>query len=132
MTEETIFTTAREKHDAAEQSAYLDAVCAGDPAIRQRVEALLKSHEEAAEFLKQPALHYAINDSASPSSSETLDEPAHTAQGEITLDFLEPSQKPDSLGRLAHYDVLAVVGHGGMGVVLKAFDEVLRVWWPSR
>ncbi len=36
------------------------------------------------------------------------------------------SEKPDSLGRLGHYEVLATIGRGGMGVVLKAFDEQLH------
>lgn len=42
------------------------------------------------------------------------------------LDFLEPAVQLDSLGRLAHYTVQEVIGRGGMGVVLKAFDERLR------
>ena len=42
------------------------------------------------------------------------------------LDFLAPSQKPGSLGRLDHYEVNEVIGHGGMGVVLRAFDERLH------
>jgi hypothetical protein len=46
--------------------------------------------------------------------------------GGFPLDFLVPSSKPGSLGRLDHYEVLEVVGHGGMGVVLKAFDEQLH------
>ena len=36
-----------------------------------------------------------------------------------TLDFLAPSQRPGALGRLGHYEVLEVVGRGGMGVVLR-------------
>ncbi len=39
----------------AERAAYLDGVCAGDPALRQRVEALLEAHEQAGSFMDAPA-----------------------------------------------------------------------------
>jgi WD40 repeat protein len=45
---------------------------------------------------------------------------------ELNLDFLSPSEKPEYLGRLGHYEVLEVIGRGGMGMVLKAFDQTLQ------
>jgi hypothetical protein len=35
----------------ADRAAYLDATCAGDEVLRQRVEQLLSSSEEAGDFL---------------------------------------------------------------------------------
>lgn len=42
------------------------------------------------------------------------------------LTFLLPSSHPGSLGRLGNYEVLGRVGKGGMGLVLKAFDQTLH------
>ncbi|WP_149496235.1 serine/threonine-protein kinase [Roseiconus lacunae] len=39
---------------------------------------------------------------------------------------LEPTTRHDSLGRLGHYEVLNIIGRGGMGVVARAFDEQLH------
>ena len=41
-------------------------------------------------------------------------------------DFLAPSTRPDSLGRIGHYEVLQVLGHGGFGIVFRAFDDMLQ------
>src|SRR5262249_45532341 len=45
---------------------------------------------------------------------------------EVPLDFLEASARPDSLGRIGHYEVLQLLGKGRFGTVFRAFDEALR------
>ena len=45
---------------------------------------------------------------------------------DATLDFLDPPTDPSYLGRLAHFDVMRILGRGGMGVVLEAFDSKLQ------
>ncbi len=51
---------------------------------------------------------------------------ASLARADRPLDFLRPSTRPGTLGWLAHYEVLEVLGKGGFGIVLKAFDEKLQ------
>ena len=41
------------------------------------------------------------------------------------LELLAPTDDPQMLGRLGSYEVSGVIGAGGMGVVLKAFDRSL-------
>src|SRR5262249_47321008 len=96
---------------------YLDQACAGDVELRRRIEALLQSHARAGDFLDKPAPEQL---------GANRDAPADPPEDGVPLDFLTPSQRPDSLGRLGHYEVLEVVGQGGMGIVLRAFDAKLR------
>jgi serine/threonine protein kinase/Tfp pilus assembly protein PilF len=43
-----------------------------------------------------------------------------------SLSFLQPGSFPGSLGRLGHFEVLELLGKGGFGIVLKAFDDKLQ------
>jgi WD40 repeat protein/serine/threonine protein kinase len=107
MNERIIFLNALEKEDPAARAAYLDAACAGQPQLRQRVEALLRSHREAGLFLTEPAMD-------------------QMEAAEHSLAFLQPTREPDSLGRIDHYEVLDVIGWGSTGVVLRARDTKLQ------
>src|SRR5262249_6155504 len=52
--EESIFAEAPDKGSLEERDAYLDEACKDDAALRARVENLLRSHEQAGSFLRQP------------------------------------------------------------------------------
>src|SRR5262249_58322114 len=90
-------------------SAFRDDACAAAPALRQRLDALLRAHDRPDPVLDRPA-------------AEHLSGVGDT----LSLDFLAPSDAKGSLGRLGHYEVLEVAGRGGMGVVLRAVDEKLH------
>ncbi len=47
-------------------------------------------------------------------------------RGTPALDFLQPPTDPAYLGRLAQFDVMRIIGRGGMGIVLEAFDSRLQ------
>jgi hypothetical protein len=51
MQEQSIFVEALDKEEPAERAAFLDRVCASDPALRQRIERLLQRHEQADSFI---------------------------------------------------------------------------------
>jgi hypothetical protein len=110
MTERDIFLDALEREDPAVRAAYLDTACAGRPALRRRVEELLRLHRQDSQFLNTPVLE-------------------QLAASEESLPFLKPATEPNSLGGLDHYEVLEVVGGGSTGIVLNTFRP--RCWpWP--
>jgi len=49
-----------------------------------------------------------------------------TSQEPADLFFLRPTDRPELLGTLGDYEVQEVIGQGGMGVVLKAFEPALH------
>jgi hypothetical protein len=117
---EEVFLQAVEK-DPADRPAFLDKACP-DSRLRTRVEALLKAHDTAGNFLDGPAVrpaplvhtedHHA-GDGVCTSAHEPLELLAHWAT-------------PGRLGLFAHYEILEVLGRGGMGTMLRGVDVKLN------
>src|SRR5262245_44020881 len=87
--------------EANERAAFLAAACAGDEALRRQVELLLSCDARAEDFIEAPALEFA----------------AH----------LQTEEQESSLigRRLGPYQILALIGAGGMGEVHLALDTRL-------
>ena len=84
----------------AERAAYLDKACAGDAALRQRVESLLQAHDQAGGFL------------------ETGPAGLGFKRTEVNPPLTE---KPGD--RIGRYKLLQQIGEGGCGVVYMAEQE---------
>jgi eukaryotic-like serine/threonine-protein kinase len=103
--EVAVFSAAR-RLPAGERAAYLDEACAGDAALRQRVDELLWAVEEAGAFLQDPAPGaQRPTDVAFPNSLP------NAACGEKVGDCIGP------------YKLLQQIGEGGCGVVYMAEQE---------
>src|ERR1035441_7191164 len=108
--EVAVFATALEL-PADQRGAYLDQACAGDVALRRRVEALLRVHDEAGSFFDQLA------PVARPTSAEGA---ISGSSGTVLLPGIPTEKAGDRIGR---YKLLQQIGEGGCGVVYMAEQE---------
>ncbi len=97
-----IFTEALQK-PPRDRAAFLDRACGRDGSLRRRVQALLEAHEDAGDFLREPA------------SGLPTPEPQGMIAGERPGD------------RIGRYKLLQQIGEGGCGVVFMA-----EQWEPVR
>jgi len=90
-----IFSEAKEKQTPKERAAYLDEVCGKDAELRSKIEGLLKAHEQAGSFLVVPA-----------------------SDANVTIDG--PAQIEGPGTKIGRYELLSLIGEGGMGLVYLA------------
>ena len=95
-----VFSEALE-HPRAEREEFVAQACAGDATLRSEVESLLKSYDEAQSFMETPAIE---------SAAESLI--AEHRQFEVGQ-------------RVKHYEIIQLIGEGGMGEVYLAKDTIL-------
>ncbi len=112
MNEQDIFLAAIGIDNPAERASYLDRVCAGNAGLRARLEALLRTHEQT--------ILTGSTDTGEDASTERATRDAEFRK------YLEPTGRPGWLGRLAHYEIEEILGHGAFGIVVRAFDEKLQ------
>jgi eukaryotic-like serine/threonine-protein kinase len=106
--EVALFSAALEL-PASQRAAYLDEACADDPALRLRLEALLRDHEAAGAFLETP-----------PPGARESPIGAEVSTGTIRLSGSPAEKAGDRIGR---YKLLQQIGEGGCGVVYMAEQE---------
>jgi serine/threonine protein kinase len=95
----TIFGEALERSSPEERAAYLDAACGPDQQLRARVEALLRAHQQAGQFLQ--------GDTSAPEPVAAGEQP--------------PREGPGTL--IGPYKLLQQIGEGGMGAVWMAEQQ---------
>src|SRR6266850_1008259 len=89
------------EREPVERSAFVEEACAGDEGLRLEVESLLASHEQASDFLEETVVGAA--------AELLVADRTHLAAGQ----------------QVDHYQVLSLLGVGGMGEVYLVRDMTL-------
>jgi serine/threonine protein kinase len=106
MNEDSIVAAALAKTNAAERAAFLDAACAGDAALRKRVELRLAAHPQETQA---PTL--GVGDEAYTSSDATKESSTSGRVQEGAGSLIGP------------YKLVQPIGAGGMGMVYLAEQQ---------
>ncbi len=108
--DETIFAAALQWETPAQRAAYLEEACAGQPALRARVEALLQASDAAQTFLERPV------GGPQPAPGETA--------ATVKVGFSELLPATEGPGaKIGRYKLLQQIGEGGCGTVFMAEQE---------
>src|SRR3954452_16797944 len=96
----SLFTAAL-KREPGERATFLKDACAGNEALRKEVEGLLSAHDEAGSFMETPPVGFAA-------------------------EMFRGNQPPPLVGQtFGSYEVVNIIGAGGMGEVYLARDKRL-------
>ena len=104
-----------------DQSAYWPAVAK----IQQEIAEQIASSRELPS--RSEVHEQDVVETQAVSSLRTADDRKEVkAESKLEFDFLEPSDDPAYIGKLNHFQIARVIGRGGMGIVLEAFDTHLQ------